>query len=362
MFTRQTPARPLGRSFAAVAFGAVIAVSLAACSSSGGSASSGAGTSQGSANSGASGSAVAGGPVTVNIAQDSGTGGTPASIKIQPQAALRAELPQRILDSGELRIGVGALPSTFPPIVYYANDNRTIIGTDPDLARAVGAVLGVKTSFSNFTWDNMFVAIDSGKVDAGFSNITDTEQRKQKYDFAAYRQDDIAFAVKADNSLSFNASAPNPWDQLAGLTVAVGPGTNQEKILLEFQAKLKAEGKKLTVKYFPDEPTTYQALASGKIDAYLEPNPSVAFEVTSTAGTAQAVKNAGTYSGAGASLQGLIAATTQKGNGLAKPIADALNYLIQNGQYKSILDAYADSGESVTSAEVNPPGLPLDNS
>lgn len=332
--------RPYGRLLIAV----MLAAGLAACSSGG------------------SGGSAASAPGTIEVAQNTGVGGTPATIHVTEQAAIRRELPASVLSSGTLKVGVGLLPSSDPPIGYLANDNTTLIGTDPDLARAVGAVLGLKVTFQNFTWENLFVAIDSGKVDAGFSNITDTEQRKEKYDFASYREDNLGFAVKASSKWRFDRTAPDPWNQLAGLRVAVSAGTNQEKILIAFQQKLKAEGKTLTIKYFPDETATWAAIVSGQIDAYLAPNPAVAFEATSTAGTPRAIKDVGSYSGAGASLQGLIAATSKKGDGLAKPMSDAINYLIKNGQYAAILKAYGDQPDAVPSSSVNPPGLPLSNS
>jgi polar amino acid transport system substrate-binding protein len=142
----------------------------------------------------------------------------------------------------------------------------------------------------------------------------------------------------------------------------VGAGTNQEKILLEWQAKLKKEGKKLTVKYYPDTNGTYLALSSGKIDAYIGPNPSIAYHITQDAKTTNPTRNAGKFSGAGSSLQGLIAATAKKDSGLAKPVAGAINYLIEHGQYGKWLAAWNLSNEAVSTSEVNPPGLPLSNS
>ena len=49
-------------------------------------------------------------------------------------------------------------------------------------------------------------------------------------------------------------------------------------------------------------------------------------------------------------------------SGLAKPVADAINYLIQHGQYAKWLAAYNLSNEAVASSQINPPGLPLTNS
>ncbi|WP_327292621.1 ABC transporter substrate-binding protein [Streptomyces sp. NBC_01198] len=280
------------------------------------------------------------------------------SIAVSEVAAIRAELPKAIADKGELSIGLGFLPAGSPPIGYVGTDQKTLTGSEPDLGRLVAAVLGLKPVFHNATWDNLFVGLDSGKSDVGFSNITDTEQRKEHYDFACYRKDNLGFEVRKDDTWNFGGDYRN----LAGRTVAVGSGTNQEKILLTWQRQLKAEGKKLTVKYFQEANSTYLALSSRKIDAYFAPNPSVAYHVTTTAGTPNATRSAGTFSGAGASLQGLICATAKKDSGLAKPLADAINHLIAGGQYRTWLAAWNLSNEGLPSSQINPPGLPVTNS
>ena len=77
-----------------------------------------------------------------------------------------------------------------------------------------------KPTLNNATWENLFVGIDSGRTDVGFSNITDTEQRKLKYDFASYRQDNLGFEVLASNPWTFGGD----YHVLAGKTVAVGRG------------------------------------------------------------------------------------------------------------------------------------------
>ncbi|WP_046728177.1 transporter substrate-binding domain-containing protein [Streptomyces humi] len=283
---------------------------------------------------------------------------TQTAVKVSEVKSISAELPAAVRKSGKLVIGEGALPAGFPPLAYVGSDQKTLTGSEPDLGRLVAAVLGLQPEIKNFTWENMFVGIDSGKVDVALSNITDTEERKKKYEFASYRQDNLAFIVPKKSTWNFDGN----YENLAGKTVAVGSGTNQEKILLEWQSKLAKEGKKLTVKYFQDSTSTFLALNSGKIDASFGPNPGFAYHNKQTANTPNATRTAGTYSGAGASLQGLIAATAKKDSGLAKPLADAINYLIEHGQYAQWLKAYNLSDEAVAKSEVNPPGLPLDNS
>jgi polar amino acid transport system substrate-binding protein len=295
---------------------------------------------------------------TVVVGALSNGAATEATLQVPAVASIRAELPASVRARNQLVIGLGFITGGSAPLGYVGGDQKTLTGSEPDLGRLVAAVLGLKPVLANSTWDNLFVGIDSGRTDVGFSNITDTEQRKLKYDFACYRKDNVSFEVRKDDPLTFTGD----YHVLAGKTVAVGAGTNQEKILLEWKSRLKTEGKSLTVKYFQDTASTYLALTAHKIDANFAPNPSVAYHVAKTAGTPQATRTAGTYSGAGASLQGLICATTKKDSGLAKPVADAINHLINDGQYARWLATWHLGNEAVPSARINPPGLPLTNS
>ncbi|MFJ4578164.1 ABC transporter substrate-binding protein [Streptomyces echinatus] len=295
---------------------------------------------------------------TVTVGQLSNGAAKETKLKVSEVKSISAELPASVRRSGKLVIGVGALPSGSAPLNYVGSDQKTLTGSEPDLGRLVAAVLGLEPEIKNSTWENLFVGVDSGKVDVAFSNVTDTEERKKKYEFASYRKDNLAFEVPKKSTWNFDGDYRN----LAGKTVTVGSGTNQEKILLEWKAKLAKEGKKLTVKYFPDQNAINLALSSGKVDAYFGPNPAVAYRSRQTANTPNPTRNAGTFSGAGETLQGLIAATSKKDSGLAKPVADAINHLIENGQYAKWLAAYNLSNEAVAKSEINPPGLPLDNS
>ncbi|NEA67405.1 transporter substrate-binding domain-containing protein [Streptomyces sp. SID12488] len=290
---------------------------------------------------------------TVTVGRFSNGAATETALRIAEVKSISAELPEEVARTGKLAIGLGGLPDGIAPLVFTGDDQRTATGAEPDLGRMVAAVLGLEAEVTNATWDNMFVGLDSGKVDVAFSSVTVTEERKKKYDFVAYRKDDLAFEVTKNSDWRFD-----DWHSLAGRTVAVGAGTNQEKILLGWKKKLAAEDEDLTVKYFPNNNSLYLALGGGRIDAHFGPNPTVAYHATQTAGTPNATRNAGTVSGAGDTLQGLIGATTAKGDGLAAPIAKAVQYLIDHGQYVSWLKAWHLSDEAVEKAETNPPGLP----
>ncbi|MFE7543313.1 ABC transporter substrate-binding protein [Streptomyces platensis] len=295
---------------------------------------------------------------TVTVGALSNGAAKETDLKVSEVKSISAKLPKSIAREGKLVVGVGALPTGSVPLNFVGDDQKTLTGVEPDFGRLVAAVLGLKPELKNSTWENLFLGIDSGKVDVAFSNVTDTEERKKKYEFATYRQDNLGFEVPKKSTWNFDGDYKN----LAGKTVSVSRGTNQEKVLLEWKAKLKKAGKDLTVKYYPDNNSVYLALNSGKIDTHFGPNPSIAYHTTHTANTPNATRSAGKFSGAGAKLQGLIAATSKKDSGLAEPVAEAINYLIKHGQYANWLAAWNLSNEAVKTSQVNPPGLPLDNS
>ncbi|MFF2041607.1 ABC transporter substrate-binding protein [Kitasatospora sp. NPDC058170] len=261
--------------------------------------------------------------------------------------AIAALVPEEIRKRGTLTV-VDSIGTT-PPLDFYANDDKTIIGVEPDIAELVGNVLGLKVEFNPVSWENIFVGLDSGKYDVGFSNITVTEARKEKYDFATYRLDVLGFEARKGSG--WKVTGPK---DIAGKTIAVASGTNQEKLLIGWNEQNVKNGlKPADLKYFQNSADYYLALSSGRVDVYVGPNPSTAFHGVQSGET----EVIGTYSGGGDVL-GKIAATTKKDNGLVRALGGALDEIIRNGTYGQVLKRWGLDGEAVRSSEINPPGLP----
>ncbi|MFG2506277.1 ABC transporter substrate-binding protein [Streptomyces rubiginosohelvolus] len=263
-------------------------------------------------------------------------------------AAAADLVPEAIRKRGTLRIGASADAS--PPLGFYATDDKTRIGSEIDIATLVADTLGLKPQFEEVSWENLFVGLDSSKFDAVLSNVTVTEERKEKYDFATYRLDNIAFEAKKGSGWTVKEPA-----DVAGKTISVSSGTNQEKILVEWsEENVKAGRKPVDIKYFQKDTDYYLALQSGRIDAHLGPSPTAAYHVA-TAGQSEII---GQLSGAGGDLQGKIAATTRKDSGLVEAYAAAIDHIVQDGSYGKVLKRWGLSGEAVEKSEINPPGLP----
>ncbi|MER8267484.1 ABC transporter substrate-binding protein [Streptomyces griseus] len=262
--------------------------------------------------------------------------------------AVAALVPEAIRERGTLRIGASA--DAVPPLGFYATDDRTRIGSEIDIATLVADTLGLKPEFEEVSWENLFVGLDSSKFDGVLSNVTVTEERKEKYDFATYRLDNIAFEAKKGSGWKVKGPA-----DVAGKTISVSSGTNQEKILVEWsEENVKAGREPVDIKYFQKENDYYLPLQSGRIDAHLGPSPSAAYHVA-TSGQSEI---AGQISGAGGGLQGKIAATTKKGSGLVEAYAAAIDHIVEDGSYGKVLKRWGLSGEAVQKSEINPPGLP----
>jgi len=269
-------------------------------------------------------------------------------IRGEKVAEIAAEVPAAIRERGTLRFGASADAS--PPLGFYATDDKTRIGSEIDLATLIADTLGLKPEFEEVSWENLFVGLDSSKFDGVLSNVTVTEERKEKYDFATYRLDNIAFEAKKGSGWKVKGPA-----DVAGRTVSVASGTNQEKILVDWsEENVEAGREPVEIKYFQKDTDYYLALQSGRIDAYLGPSPSANYHVAS-AGQSEII---GTLSGGGDGVQGKIAATTKKGSGLVEAYGAAIDHIIQDGSYAEVLKRWGLTNEAVEKSEINPPGLP----
>lgn len=103
---------------------------------------------------------------------------------------------EKIMESGVLKVGT---EGTYKPFTYH-DDNNELCGYDVEVAKAIGEKMGVKTEFSEITWEGLLTSLDTGTVDLVLNQVGVTEERKQKYDFSApYLYSYIALITKSDN-------------------------------------------------------------------------------------------------------------------------------------------------------------------
>jgi polar amino acid transport system substrate-binding protein len=251
------------------------------------------------------------------------------------------------IEAGKLTVATSPFAA---PLALYADDDTTLIGNEVDLASLIADGLGLELNIQATAWADWPLGIQSGKYDLILSNVTVTEERKELYDFASYRQDLLGFYVKSDSAIDSIEEAKD----VAGLKVIVGSGTNQEKILQAWDAENIAAGlEPVEYLYFDDTASGSLALKSGRADADFGPNATSAYAAALTGET----KLVGTVNG-GWPETAPIAAATAKGNGLIESVGLVLDSAIESGDYAAVLKRWGLESESIDTAEINPPGLP----
>ncbi|MGX1159139.1 amino acid ABC transporter substrate-binding protein (PAAT family) [Arthrobacter sp. SLBN-100] len=267
--------------------------------------------------------------------------------KVSVDADAAALVPEAIKADGKLTV---VSTGGTAPLSTFATDNKTLIGSEVDIAYAVGETLGLEVEVLPVAWADWPLGIESSKYEAVLSNVTVTEARKEKFDFATYRNDLLGFYAKSDSDIGGIKEAKD----VAGKRVIVGSGTNQEAILVRWDEENKKNGlKPVEFQYYDDDSASTLALQSGRADLTFGPNAGAAYKAALDGKS----KRVGTLNG-GWPLTAQIAFTTKKDNGLAVAAQAALNELIENGTYAKILDRWGLSSEAIQKSELNPAGLP----
>ncbi|HSU46691.1 MAG TPA: transporter substrate-binding domain-containing protein [Arthrobacter sp.] len=256
-------------------------------------------------------------------------------IRAEKDAALAAKVPALIGKDGKLTV---ATTAGSIPLSFHATDDKTPIGSELDIAQLVADKLGLELDVQVTSWENWPLKTQSGDFEAVFSNVGVNKDRVKLFDFASYRAAYMGFEAKKSSTYDIKGA-----DDISGLNISVGSGTNQEKILLAWNKELEGKGKApATLQYYSSDADTILALSSGRTDLNIAPYPSTVYREN----TRDDLKVVGKVN-AGWPSETLVAATTLRGNGLAPVISEALNSVIKDGSYGKVLERWGLSEEAL---------------
>jgi polar amino acid transport system substrate-binding protein len=251
---------------------------------------------------------------------------------------IAGEVPASIKSKGTLTVAADA---TYAPNEFIGSDGHTVEGMSPDLGHALGSVMGLKWKFVNATFDTIIPGLQSGKYDIGLSSFTDNKEREKVVDFVTYFSAGTSFYVKAQGGPTINTLA-----DLCGHKVAVERGTTQADDATAQNKKCKAAGKPaVKVLVFPDQNAANLALSSGRGEVGMADSPVAAYIVKKSNG--QFKLSGSSYNTAPYGI------AIPKGNGMSKPILDALKVLMANGTYMSILQKWGVQKGAITNPTIN---------
>ena len=248
-------------------------------------------------------------------------------------------VPEAIKAKGTLTVGSD---TSYAPAEFLGTDGQTPVGYDVDIAKAIGAALGLKVQVQTSEFTGILPALGP-KYDLGISSFTINPERLAAVNMVSYYQAGTGWAVQKGNPKKVSL------DDLCGKSVGVQTGTIQEDPdVADRNKKCAAEGKQpinvVTLKTQTDITTR---LVNGSIDAMAADSPIIGYALTQTGG--QLEKLGDVYD---AAPQGIAVAKSD--TALADVIQKTVTKLMEDGSYKKILDGWGASDGAITKSEVNP--------
>jgi polar amino acid transport system substrate-binding protein len=273
---------------------------------------------------------------------DTATGrGTPTTTSAPAfDPALAEALPADVRASGRLRVVTDA---SYAPASEFAPDGRTIIGFEPDLGAAIGAVLGVKVTFTPAAFDELPGLVSSGRADLVMSAMTDTKQRQRDLDFVDYFSAGSSIVVQRGNP-----AAITELDDLCGHPVAIQRGTVQVELLRHAQASC-LPGEPIRVRTYATNDDALVQLRTGRAAAVLNDYPpAVALTTDPATGSRFQLASTVQYE---PGWYGIGAAKSRPE--LRNAVQGALQDLLDSGHYLHVLESWNVADGAVQRATIN---------
>ncbi len=227
-------------------------------------------------------------------------------------------VPENIKSRGTLIVGVN-IP--YPPNEFKDPDGK-IVGFDVDLMNAIGATLGLTPEYRESDFAKIIPSIEGGTYDVGMSSFTDTKQREQSVDFVTYFSAGTLWAQRPGESIDPNDAC--------GKKVAVQATTVQETDELPAKSKACADAGKpeIEILKFDGQDAATNAVVLGQADAMSADSPVTSYAIKQSNGklvAAGEIFDSAPYGW-----------PVQKGSPLAQSLLQALQHLMDTGDYKQI--------------------------
>ncbi|MGW1741043.1 ABC transporter substrate-binding protein [Nocardia sp. NPDC001965] len=263
------------------------------------------------------------------------TGPVPPKVPVRPVTALAARVPPDIAAAGELVVGVN--------VPYQPNEYRdrhgAIVGFDIDLMDAVAAVLGIRARYAESAFEKIIPAVQAGTYDLGMSSITDSVEREEQVDFVTYFSAGVQWAQRTGQHV-------DPGNA-CGKRVAVQATTVEhiDEVPAKSEACVAAGKDPIIIDAFDEQSAVTNALVLGQVDAMSADSPVTAYAIKQTDGKiepAGPVFDSAPYGWAVA-----------KGSPLAPVLRDAVQYLMDNGQYRRITENWGVQEGALRTSVIN---------
>ncbi|GAA1140312.1 ABC transporter substrate-binding protein [Ornithinicoccus hortensis] len=258
---------------------------------------------------------------------------------IEVDEELAAQVPDDLKEAGVIRM---AINPNYPPFESMGPDGKTLVGLEPDLADAIGDVLGLEIEMVPTSFDGIIPALEAHKVDMAMGSIGDTKEREEVVDFATFYWNGTMIMVPAGNPEGITS------EEACGVDIGVIRGSLQQSTFLPAHGpRCEEDGKEPpTAQVYQDGPQAQLALKSGRIDGVMLDAPPL---------LDAAQKNPEDFEVVGPLVRnpnpGGVA--FPKDSELVEPVNGALNLLIESGAYEEILTRWNLQDIGIEASEIN---------
>lgn len=249
--------------------------------------------------------------------------------------AIAASVPADLRADGKLVIGVNVpyAPNEF------TNSEGEIVGFDVDLMDAIARTMGLTAEYRESEFDAIIPAVQDGTLDIGMSSFTDTLDRQKLVDFVTYFEAGTLWAQQRGSAIDPSAAC--------GLRVGVAHSVLQETVEIpaKSDACVAAGLAPIEKVVFSQQDNVTAALIAGEIDAMSADSPVTGFAIKLSGGAlvpAGEVFDSAPYGW-----------PVAKGSKLSGPLLDALEHLIETGEYKTIATMWGVERGMITTPKLN---------
>ncbi|MCM6778785.1 ABC transporter substrate-binding protein [Nocardia sp. CDC159] len=282
--------------------------------------------------------AVVGGALVLAGCTTNTEGDAPAveKVKVEKVDSIAAKLPDKIKQAGKLMVGVN-IP--YAPNEYKDPATGKIVGFDIDLMDAVASVLGVRAEYQESDFEKIIPSVETGTLDLGASSFYDTPERQRTIDFVDYFSAGIQWARQKGKTV-------DP-DNACGLRVAVQRTTVEETEDLPAKSKACVEAGKPPVQAvaFDEQSAAATALVLGQVDALSADSPVTQYAIK---------QNKDKLEAAGPMYKALpYGWPVRKGDPLAAVLQEAVQHLMDSGDYRKICENWGVQEGAITKSTIN---------
>jgi polar amino acid transport system substrate-binding protein len=223
-----------------------------------------------------------------------------------------------------------AVFNDWPPDEFV--ENGELKGWSVDFAKEISARLGVEFKFIPTSFDAIIPGLASKRFDAGFSSFGATAERLEVLDFVAQRKEGTAYASKKGRNLVVNEEK-----DLCGHSISIINGSWDYQNLQKINERscVAAKLKPIDLQQFSNEANAELAVSSGRVD----------FVAAGSAKLRYLAKQTGTYDVSNLVSNAVYSCIgVRKGDALGPVLRDAIQSMIDDGTYKTILAKWGVDG------------------